>query len=33
MKEGKWWFSMVYSTKNACPWVIFLADQVTIIAE
>lgn len=33
MKEEKWWFSLVHSIKNACPWVVFLDDQVTIIAE
>lgn len=33
MKEEKWWFLMLYTTKNAYPWTIFLTGQVTIIAE
>ena len=30
MKEKKWWFFMVRTTKNACPQVIVLIGQVTI---
>lgn len=33
MKEEKWWFSMVHTTRNACPWVLFLIGQITITAE
>lgn len=31
MKEKKWWFFMVRTTKNACPQVIVLIGQVTIV--